>query len=97
QVNWRTMDPEQLLQVRTFDIEGERVGSLTAFLPEGAPAGAIEAAVIEQGGLLGLFDTEVAIPLSRIAVLADADGNGLRVIVTATAAEISELPEAPGR
>ena len=86
-VDFGTMDPSQLLQVRAYDLEGNRIGSLTDFLPEGAEAGAIEAAVIEHGGVLGLLDDRTVIPLEGIAVLADADGNGLRVVVAQALAD----------
>ena len=88
QVDPATMDPQQLLQVRTFDIAGERIGSIEAILPAGAGIGGAEAAVVAHGGFLGFGREETAIPFESIAVLADAEGNALRVVLAMTEDEL---------
>ncbi|WP_146132760.1 hypothetical protein [Hasllibacter halocynthiae] len=96
-VDYRTMDPSQLLRVRAYDLGGTRIGTLDSWWPADAETfEGIEAAVIGEGGLFGLFDTDIAVPLDRIAVLAEMGGNGLRVVVAAPAEEMDAFPEVDG-
>ncbi len=87
-----TMDPTQLLGVRVYSGDDERIGEIGRWIGE-ATGRFPEAAVVNVGGLLGLGEREVAIPSDRLTLMADADGNDLRVYVEMTGAEIEGLPE----
>jgi hypothetical protein len=86
------MDPTELLGVRVYSAQDERVGEIDRWLGE-AEGGLPEGAVVEIGGFLGMADREVAIETERLSLLTDDDGNDLRVYVDMTADELEALPD----
>ena len=87
-----TMDPTQLLAVRVYSGDDERIGEIDRWIGE-APGRFPKAAVVNVGGFLGLGDREVAIPSDRLTLMVDTNGNGMRVYVEMTEEEIEGLPE----
>ena len=87
-----TMDPTQLLAVRVYSGDDERIGEIDRWIGE-APGHFPDAAVVNVGGFLGLGDREVAIPSDRLTLMVDTNGNGMRVYVEMTEEEIEGLPE----
>ena len=91
-VDFTTMDLTQLLGVRVYDINDERIGEVDRWI--GGGEGALpEGAVIDVGGFLGLGERPVAVELSAMTVLAGAEGDDLRVYVDATEDRLEALPE----
>lgn len=88
-----TMDVTELLGVRVYDRFDAEVGEIGEWVGEDASGALPEAALIEVGGFLGLGERTVAVPTGRLTLMADADGNGLRVYTDLTEDEIEGLPE----
>ena len=86
-----TMDPQELLQVRVYDVTDERIGEVGEWIL--GPEGAVEAAVIDVGGFIGLGERQVAVEVAALTLLADADGNDMRIYVDATEEQLEALPE----
>lgn len=91
-VDMSTMDPTQLLNVRVYTLDDENIGQIDRWVGEGE-GGLPESAVVDVGGFLGIGGRDVAIGRELMTLLAEADGNGLRVYVDLTEEQIEALPE----
>ena len=87
-----TMDPTELLGVRVYSGDGDRIGEVDRWIGE-APGRLPKAAVVSVGGLLGVGDREVAIDTDLLTLMASTQGNDLRVYVELTEDEIEGLPD----
>lgn len=87
-----TMDLTELLGVRVYTMDDDNIGEIDRWIGE-APGRLPEGAVVDVGGVLGLGERQVAIDTSLMTLMADADGNDLRVYVEMTEQELDGLPE----
>ena len=87
-----TMDVTELLGVRVYTMDDDQIGEIDRWVGE-APGRLPEGAVVEVGGFLGIGAREVAIDTDLMTLMADADGNDMRVYVEITEDQLGELPE----
>ena len=90
-----TMDVTQLLNVRVYDMTGDRIGEIDRWIGE-TPGRLPEAAVVDVGGVLGLGERQVAIDTALMVLMTDVDGNDMRVYVELTEEQLEGLPEVGG-
>ena len=86
-----TMDPTQLLGVRVYTMDDDNVGEIDRWIGEGT-GGLPEGAVVNVGGFLGVGEREIAIDTELMTLMADADGNDMRVYIEMTEEQLEELP-----
>lgn len=76
--------------VRVYDVAGAWVGEVNRVItPPNTPT---PAAIIEIGGFLGVGETKVLIPLDDLILRQAAQGDGLRIYVNKSDADLKALP-----
>ncbi|MFN3613066.1 MAG: PRC-barrel domain-containing protein [Rubrimonas sp.] len=85
---------DELRGAQVDDATGETVGSIADLLLR--EDGAIDAALIDVGGVMGVGSHRVALPFERLSVMEEVDGGAIRVLVDATEEQLLEMPEYEG-
>jgi sporulation protein YlmC with PRC-barrel domain len=91
-VDAAAITPEQLMGVRVYGPSEEDLGEISDLVldDKGAPAQVI----IDVGGFLGIGEKPVAIDVTELQVLKEADGEALRAYVQMSQDELKALPAA---
>jgi sporulation protein YlmC with PRC-barrel domain len=85
---------DELRGAQVDGADGEAVGSIADLLLR--EDGAIDAALIDVGGVMGVGSHRVALPFERLSVMEEVDGGSIRVLVDATEEQLLEMPEYEG-
>jgi len=74
-----------------YNTANESIGDINDLIIE--ENGGIVAAVVGVGGFLGLGEKDVAVPMSKITITREADGNDLKLTTSETAELLKAAPE----
>jgi len=85
---------EDLTGAPVFGVNDEEVGEIGALLV--TDSGALDRAVIDVGGFLGLGEREVAVSLDALTILRMDDGDDVRVYIDASQEALEQQPEYEG-
>lgn len=85
---------ETLTGVAVYDATDAHVGEISELLID--PDGKVTDAVVDVGGFLGMGEKPVALPLSEIEILHNADTDQLRVFVATTKEQLEAMPAYEG-
>lgn len=85
---------DELRGAQVDDSTGEAVGSIADLLLR--EDGAIDAALIDVGGVMGVGSHRVALPFERLEVMEEVENGAIRVLVDATEEQLLEMPAYEG-
>ncbi|MGV8936193.1 MAG: PRC-barrel domain-containing protein [Allorhizobium sp.] len=74
-----------------YNTANESIGEINDLIME--ENGGIVAAVVGVGGFLGLGEKDVAVPMDKITITREADGNDLKLTTSETAELLKAAPE----
>jgi sporulation protein YlmC with PRC-barrel domain len=92
--DYAALTAEDLQGAAVYDGNDENVGSVEELVL--AADGAIEEAVLDVGGFLGIGAHSVAIPFDEMQVMTNAGGDDVRVYIDQTREQLEQRPEYSG-
>lgn len=85
---------DELVDAPVYDANNEHIGEVNEVLL--SDNGAINGAVIDVGGFLGIGEHSIAVSMDELRVLRTDDGDDIRVYIDATQEELEKQPEYEG-
>jgi hypothetical protein len=94
QVTMADLNTEDLTGARVYGANDEDVGEISELLL--TSDGAIDRAVIDVGGFLGLGERPVAVTMDELTIMRTQDGDEFRVYIDSTQETLEAQPEYQG-
>lgn len=92
--DYSQLTAEDLADAAVYDLNDENIGNIDELIL--AEDGAIDRAVVDVGGFLGMGEHSVEMPFDALQVMANEDGSDVRVYVDQTREQLEQMPEHDG-